>query len=53
MKQKRNQLLKDSDFRVLPDYPHTNKEAWVLYREPLRALPETWVEGTPFPSMPE
>ena len=53
MRQKRNQLLKDSDFRVLPDYPHTNKEAWVLYREQLRALPETWVEGTPFPSMPE
>ena len=50
----RNQLLKDCDFRVLPDYPHTNKEAWELYRQDLRDFPETWVdETTPFPSPPE
>ena len=53
MRQERNQLLKDSDFRVLADYPHTNKEVWITYRHNLRALPETWVEGTPFPSLPE
>jgi hypothetical protein len=54
MRQERNQLLKDSDFRVLADYPHTNKEAWVLYRQDLRDFPETWVdETTPFPSPPE
>jgi len=53
MRQERNQLLEDSDFRVLLDYPHTNKEAWVLYREQLRDLPETWVEGTSFPIKPE
>jgi len=53
MRQERNQLLKDSDFRMLLDYPTTNKEAWELYRQDLRNLPETWVEGTPFPSPPE
>ena len=53
MRQERNQLLKDSDFRMLPDYPHTNKEAWESYRQDLRDFPETWVEGTPFPSPPE
>jgi len=53
MRQERNQLLKDSDFRVLPDYPHTNKEAWIIYRQDLRNLPETWTEGTPFPTPPE
>ena len=53
MRQERNQLLKDCDFRVLVDYPNTNKEAWVLYRHNLRTLPETWTEGTPFPTKPE
>ena len=28
MRQERNQLLKDCDFRVLTDYPDANKEAW-------------------------
>ena len=53
MRQERNQLLKDSDFRVLPDYPNTNKEAWITYRQDLRNLPETWVEDMEFPSPPE
>jgi len=53
MRQERNQLLKDCDFRVLPDYPNTNKEAWITYRQDLRNLPETWVDETPFPSPPE
>ena len=50
MRQERNQRLKYCDFRVLSDYPNTNKEAWVLYRQQLRELPETWSEGTPFPN---
>jgi len=53
MRQERNQLLKDCDFRVLSDYPNTNKEAWITYRQDLRNLPETWVDETPFPSPPE
>ena len=28
MRQERNQQLKDCDFRVIPDYTDTNKEAW-------------------------
>ena len=31
MRQERNQLLKDCDFRVLSDYPDTNKEAFIQY----------------------
>jgi hypothetical protein len=54
MRQERNQLLKDCDFRVLSDYPNTNKEAWIAYRHNLRTLPETWSESNPaFPIKPE
>ena len=53
MREERNQLLKDCDFRVLPDYPDTNKEAWVLYRQELRDFPAIWVEGMEFPTKPE
>ena len=53
IRKERNQLLKDCDFKVLVDYPNTNKEAWVLYRQQLRDFPAVWTEGTPFPSPPE
>jgi hypothetical protein len=53
MREERNQLLKDCDFRVLPDYPDTNKEACIIYRHNLRTLPETWSEGIDFPTKPE
>jgi len=53
MRQERNQLLKDCDFRVLSDYPNTNKEAWELYRQTLRNFPAIWVEEMEFPSPPE
>ena len=53
MRQERNQLLKDCDFRVLPDYPDTNKEAWVLFRQQLRDFPALWSEGMDFPIKPE
>ena len=53
MRQERNQLLKDCDFKVLPDYPNTNREAWITYRHNLRTLPETWSESNPaFPTPP-
>ena len=48
----RNQLLKDCDFRVLPDYPDTNKEAWITYRQQLRDFPAVWSEGMAFPEKP-
>jgi len=53
MRQERNQLLKESDFRMLPDYPNTNKEAWELYRQELRDFPALWSEGMDFPTKPE
>ena len=53
MRKERNKLLKESAFRVLPDSPNTNKEAWGTYRQQLRDFPADWTEGTPFPSPPE
>jgi len=49
MREERNQLLKDCDFKVLPDYPNTNKEEWMTYRQQLRDFPTLWSEGTAFP----
>ena len=52
MRQERNQLLQESDFCALPDYPQRDK--WIVYRHNLRTLPETWSESNPaFPSPPE
>lgn len=44
---KRDLMLRDSDFAVLPDSPmsETKKEAWRVYRQALRDLPEQ--EGFP------
>ena len=53
MREERNKLLKDCDFRVLSDYPNTNKEAWLLYRQELRDFPSVWTPETPFPQKPE
>jgi hypothetical protein len=42
LREKRNQLLKDSDMYVLPDFPHKSKQirdAWYEYRQQLRDLP--------------
>jgi len=52
MRQERNKLLKDSDFKVLPDYPAVNKEEWMTYRQSLRDFPATWTEGIAFPNPP-
>jgi hypothetical protein len=35
----RNALLAASDWRVLPDSPEPDKDAWVAYRQQLRDLP--------------
>ena len=52
IREKRNKLLKESDFRVVADYP--NRKAWLSYRRKLRDFPETWSESNPaFPSPPE
>lgn len=38
---KRNSLLKDSDHKVMPDYP-SDKEAWGRYRQALRDITKTF-----------
>ena len=52
MREERNQLLKDSDYTVLPDFPSANKQAWLDYRQQLRDFPSVWSVGVPFPSKP-
>ena len=51
MRQKRNQLLKESDYTALPDFPQ--REAWILYRQALRDFPSIWLPDRPFPETPE
>ena len=38
---KRNILLKDSDWTQTPDIPEATKNAWIAYRQSLRDLPTT------------
>ena len=33
MRMERNQLLKDNDYTVLPDFPSSNKHTWFDYRQ--------------------
>ena len=51
MREHRNQLLQESDYRALPDYP--NRKAWLAYRRELRDLPSVWTPGMAFPEKPE
>jgi hypothetical protein len=56
IRQERNRLLAESDWRVLPDSPITNKVEWYEYRQKLRDLPEIAVNNkfinTPWPDVP-
>ncbi len=47
MREERNRLLQESDFRVVADYPQ--REAWILYRAKLRDFPTVWTDGMAFP----
>jgi len=47
----RDQLLKESDFRLLSDYAK-DKEGWIEYRQKLRDLPSIWVKDMAFPTPP-
>ena len=51
MREKRNKLLQESDFRALPDYPERDK--WISYRQELRDFPTIWALDIPFPIQPE
>jgi len=51
MREERNRLLQESDYRALPDYPQRDK--WILYRQALRDYPSIWLPDRPFPETPE
>ena len=51
MREKRNKLLAESDFRVLIDYVK-DKDLWIEYRQKLRDLPSIWVKDMEFPTPP-
>jgi hypothetical protein len=51
VRKERKKLSKESDFRVLPDYPY--KKMYLEYRQQLRDFQAVWTEGTPFPTPPE
>mgnify|MGYP003138433461 CR=1 FL=1 len=54
LRQERNRLLSESDWRDLPSYPGSNQEAWRTYRQQLRDLPSTTDPSDPtWPTAPE
>ena len=38
LRMERNQLLRDTDWRLLPDYPGSNQTEWRTYRQSLRDI---------------
>ena len=54
MRSKRNALLADSDWAMVPDAP-TDKTTWAIYRQALRDFPATWHESDTanFPEAPD
>jgi hypothetical protein len=49
----RNELLMETDYIMVSDYPHTNKQAWIDYRQALRDLPQTAdLSNVEYPSKP-
>ena len=54
LRNQRNFLLSQSDWRDLPSYPGSNQEAWRTYRQQLRDLPSTTDPSNPtWPTPPE
>jgi hypothetical protein len=52
----RNELLKECDYKFVSDYIHSNDEKkgeWLSYRKLLRDFPSIWVEGMEYPTKPE
>jgi hypothetical protein len=49
----RNELLMETDYIMVSDYPHTDKQAWIDYRQALRDLPQTAdLRNVEYPSKP-
>ena len=54
LREERDRLLSQSDWRDLPSYPGSNQEAWRTYRQQLRDLPSTTDPSNPtWPTAPE
>jgi len=56
MRENRNELLKDCDYKFVSDYIHSSdekKEEWLSYRQSLRDFPSVWVEDMEYPLKPE
>ena len=56
LRMQRNDLLKESDWAVLPDAnPKPSKEAWLTYRQALRDLPQHFEDPSEvvWPQKPE
>ena len=41
LREERNKRLQETDWRATVDYPGTDKETWLTYRQALRDLPST------------
>ena len=53
LREERNDLLMETDYIMVSDYPHTNKQAWIKYRQDLRDLPQTAdLSNVEYPSKP-
>lgn len=54
IRQKRNQLLTDSDWTQVPDVTSINRLEWANYRDTLRNIPQTFSspEDVVFPEKP-
>ena len=56
IRKERNQLLKDSDYTMLKDYPTTvSEQEWTTYRQSLRDIPQTFSnpDDVTYPDKPE
>ena len=56
IRKERNQLLKDSDYIMLKDYPTTvSEQEWTTYRQSLRDIPQTFSnpDDVTYPDKPE
>jgi len=53
LREERNELLMETDYIMVSDYPHTDKQAWLDYRQALRDLPQTAdLTNVEYPSKP-
>ncbi len=55
VRQKRDELIKSSDWIFLPDVTLKNKESWLTYRQALRDLPQNFEDPSEviWPQKPE